>query len=134
MRQDEIERGAGITSYRLKAVGDLAGRYTWGAVRRAYSLLLESDLAVKRGIQNDEAALDRALGDLDRDLRLVLAVEVEIVETEPDLFRDVGDRPRLGFLGDLDVCRYAVDGACHGGFRMSSRGSLGDPRDLHFGD
>ncbi len=58
LRQDEIERGAGITSYRLKAVGDLAGRYSWGAVRRAYSLLLESDLAVKRGIQNDEAALD----------------------------------------------------------------------------
>jgi DNA polymerase-3 subunit delta len=64
MRQDEIERGAGITSYRLKAVGDLAGRYSWGALRRAYALLLESDLAVKRGIQNDEAALDLLVNQL----------------------------------------------------------------------
>src|SRR5207253_7223686 len=64
MRSDEVEKGAGITSYRLKAVGDLAGRYSWGALRRAYGLLLESDLAVKRGIQNDEAALDLLVNQL----------------------------------------------------------------------
>ena len=64
MRQDEIEKGVGITTYRLKAVGDLAGRYSWGALRRAYGLLLESDLSVKRGIQNDEAALDLLVNQL----------------------------------------------------------------------
>ncbi len=64
VRPDEVERVTGLRGYRLKAVMDLANRYGWGDIRRAYAILLESDLAVKRGLQSDEPSLDLLVQEL----------------------------------------------------------------------
>ena len=47
----------------------------------------------------------RPLRDLERDLRLVLPVEIQIVALEPELGGDVHDGTHLGALRDLDVRR-----------------------------
>ena len=52
-----------------------------------------------------EAARARALRDLERDLRLVLAVQVEIVGAEAELGGDVDDGAQRRLLRDLDVGR-----------------------------
>ena len=46
-----------------------------------------------------------ALRDLERDLRLVLPVQVEVVGAEAELGGDVDDWPQLRVLRDLDVGR-----------------------------
>ena len=64
--------------------------------------------AGRRGIRrrdDDEAAADRTLRDLERDLRLVLAVEIELVALEPELGGDVLDRTHFDFLRDFDIRR-----------------------------
>ena len=53
-----------------------------------------------------EAAARRALRDIESDLGLVLAVEIEVVAVEAELRGDVADGAELGGLGDLDVGGY----------------------------
>jgi len=57
VRQDEIGRAAGLPGFRVNTVAGLASRYSWSALRDAYALLLDADLSVKRGLRDDEAAL-----------------------------------------------------------------------------
>jgi len=64
VRNDEITRTTGMKGYRLDTVGKLATRYTWPQLREAYALLLESDLSVKRGLQDDESALQLVVHEL----------------------------------------------------------------------
>jgi DNA polymerase-3 subunit delta len=64
MRQDEIARAAGLPPFRLSAVGAIASRYGWPALRAAYARMLEADLAVKRGEQDDESSLQLLVHDL----------------------------------------------------------------------
>src|SRR5437773_10157642 len=49
----------------------------------------------------------------DRDLRLVLAVELDLVVRQSELRRDVANRPQLCGLGDSDVRRNAWRGGGH---------------------
>ncbi|MDE3096971.1 MAG: DNA polymerase III subunit delta [Chloroflexota bacterium] len=63
-RQDEIARAAGIPGFRINAVSALASRYTWPLLREAYGALLDSDLAVKRGLRDDEASLQLLVHEL----------------------------------------------------------------------
>ena len=55
--QGEMERAVGGSSYRLNALTSIASRYSWGQLRSAYAVLLDADLSVKRGLQDDESAL-----------------------------------------------------------------------------
>lgn len=41
-----------------------AGRFSWQAIERAYALLLDADLNVKRGLQDDESALQLLVHEL----------------------------------------------------------------------
>jgi DNA polymerase III delta subunit len=45
-------------------VGALAGRYTWPRLHEAYRLILDADLSVKRGLQDDESALQLLVHEL----------------------------------------------------------------------
>ena len=65
-RPDEIQRATGILPFRMGAVGALASRYGWEDLRAAYATLLDADLAVKRGLRDDEAALQLAVHELCR--------------------------------------------------------------------
>ncbi len=53
----EVARSAGIPEWKVDAVSSVATRYEWPALRRAYELLVDADLSVKRGLQDDESAL-----------------------------------------------------------------------------
>ena len=53
----EIARSAGVPEWKVDSVSSVASRYEWPALRRAYQLLVEADLSVKRGLQDDESAL-----------------------------------------------------------------------------
>jgi DNA polymerase-3 subunit delta len=63
-RSDEVARAAGVPGFKLNAISGLAARYTWDQLRDAYRLLLESDLSVKRGVQDDESALQLLVHEL----------------------------------------------------------------------
>ena len=63
-RSEEIARAAGVPGFKLNAISGLAARYTWDQLREAYRLLLESDLSVKRGVQDDESALQLLVHEL----------------------------------------------------------------------
>lgn len=52
------------SSGRLRALTSLAGRYSWPSLRAAYRRILEADLAVKRGEQDDETALELLVAEL----------------------------------------------------------------------
>ena len=41
-----------------------AGRFSWDAIERAYALLLDADLSVKRGLQDDESSLQLLVHEL----------------------------------------------------------------------
>ena len=56
---------------------------------------------------------DGRCGDLERDLRLVLAVQIELVRREPELARHVHDRTHLRAVGDFDI---GWDARRHGRF------------------
>lgn len=60
-RNDEMQRASGVPAFRLSAVGALASRFSWTVLREAYAVLVESDLAVKRGLQDDQTALQLAV-------------------------------------------------------------------------
>jgi hypothetical protein len=51
----------------------------------------------------DETSLHGTPRDLEWDLRLVLAVQVEVIDAKPDLSGDVGDVTELRGLRDLDI-------------------------------
>jgi DNA polymerase-3 subunit delta len=57
VRQDEIARTAGLPGGRVNAVSNLSSRYSWDQLHAAYAALLDADLAVKRGLRDDEASL-----------------------------------------------------------------------------
>ncbi|MEX2247477.1 MAG: DNA polymerase III subunit delta [Dehalococcoidia bacterium] len=64
VRQDEVARVAGVPAFKLNTVTALANRYSWAQLAEAYGLLLEADLSVKRGLQDDESALQLVLHQL----------------------------------------------------------------------
>jgi DNA polymerase-3 subunit delta len=63
-RQDDVARMAGVPGFRMGAVTALANRYPWPTLREAYARLLEADLSVKRGLQDDESSLQLLVHEL----------------------------------------------------------------------
>lgn len=62
--REEMLRLSGVPSFRLSDVHALAGKYSWPVLLQAYRALLDSDLSVKRGLQDDESALQLAIHEL----------------------------------------------------------------------
>ncbi len=62
--REEMQRVAGVPPWKLNDISSLAGRYSWPALRRAYQGLLEADLNVKRGLQDDESSLQLVVHEL----------------------------------------------------------------------
>ncbi len=63
----EIGHQIGISSdFVLRRVIDQAERYNLSRLKKAYRRLLEADVAVKRGLQNEDLALELLLHDLAR--------------------------------------------------------------------
>lgn len=60
----DLSRLAGVPPFRLDAVSAIATRYSWAQLRAAYARLLEADLNVKRGLQDDESSLQLLVHDL----------------------------------------------------------------------
>ncbi len=63
-RNDEIERVTGMKSFRIDKLTRLASRYGWERIREVYARLLEADLSVKRGLQDDESSLQLLVHEL----------------------------------------------------------------------
>ena len=66
VRPDEVARTSGVPPFRLSALGAVASRMSWESVREAYRLILEADLSVKRGLSDDDAALQLLVHELCR--------------------------------------------------------------------
>jgi DNA polymerase-3 subunit delta len=64
LRRDEIARAAGLPGFRMDPMTTLAQRYSWDALRRAYTIMLDADLSVKRGLSEDGPALQVAIHEL----------------------------------------------------------------------
>jgi DNA polymerase-3 subunit delta len=64
MRPDEVARVSGVPNFRMGAVGAIASRFSWPALREAYGRILEADLSVKRGLTDDESSLQLLVHDL----------------------------------------------------------------------
>ena len=62
--ESEIARAAGVPPFKVGEVSALASRYSWPMVRAAYERLLSADLSVKRGLQDDESALQLLVHEL----------------------------------------------------------------------
>lgn len=62
--RDETARASGVPGFKVDAVSAMAQRYSWPRLREAYAKLLESDLSVKRGLQDDESALQLLIHEL----------------------------------------------------------------------
>lgn len=62
--REETLRASGVPPFKLNEVSALAGRYPWPALRAAHRKLLEADLSVKRGLQDDESALQLLVHEL----------------------------------------------------------------------
>ncbi len=62
--QDEMARASGVPAFKVAEVSALASRYSWAQVRAAYARLLAADLSVKRGLQDDESALQLLVHEL----------------------------------------------------------------------
>jgi DNA polymerase-3 subunit delta len=62
--RDETARASGVPGFKLDAVSATAQRYSWPRLREAYGKLIESDLSVKRGLQDDESALQLLIHEL----------------------------------------------------------------------
>jgi DNA polymerase-3 subunit delta len=60
----EISRAAGIPGWKVKQVATTASKYAWADLRRAYALLVDADLSVKRGLQDDDSALQLLVHEL----------------------------------------------------------------------
>ena len=57
LSREEAQRVSGVQPFKLNEMGSLADRYTWPRLRQAYRRVLEADLSVKRGLQDDESSL-----------------------------------------------------------------------------
>lgn len=64
VRRDEAAKAAGVPSFRMGVVSGLASRFSWEQIRAAYARLLDADLNVKRGLQDDESSLQLLVHDL----------------------------------------------------------------------
>jgi DNA polymerase-3 subunit delta len=64
MSKDEIARAASVPAFKVDQMGALASRYSWADLRFAYGRLLDADLSVKRGLQDDESALQLLVHEL----------------------------------------------------------------------
>jgi DNA polymerase-3 subunit delta len=62
--RDETARAAGVPPWKVDDIGALASRYSWPRMREAYGKLLDADLSVKRGLQDDESALQLLVHEL----------------------------------------------------------------------
>lgn len=62
--KDDIARASGVPGFKVDATAALAARYSWDDLRRAYRLLLDADLSVKRGLQGDEPSLQLLVHEL----------------------------------------------------------------------
>ena len=62
--REETQRVSGVPGFKLNEIGSLAGRYSWPELRRAYRKLLDADLNVKRGLQDDESSLQLLVHEL----------------------------------------------------------------------
>lgn len=60
----ESVRISGVPEWKLDGVAALAGRYSGPRLRDAYALLLDADLSIKRGLQDDESALQLLIHEL----------------------------------------------------------------------
>lgn len=63
-RADDVARAAGVPAFRLGAVGAIASRYSWPTLRAAYARIIDADLAVKRGLRDDETSLQLLVHEL----------------------------------------------------------------------
>ena len=63
-RPDEVARTSGVPSFRLSAVGAIASRFAWPALRDAYACILDADLNVKRGLTDDASGLQLLVHEL----------------------------------------------------------------------
>jgi DNA polymerase-3 subunit delta len=63
-RADDVARVAGVPPFRLSAVGAVASRMSWADIGAAYARILEADLSVKRGLADDESALQLLIHEL----------------------------------------------------------------------
>jgi DNA polymerase-3 subunit delta len=61
---NDVMRAAGIPRFRVDRLGAVASRWPWAKVRGAYRRILEADLNVKRGLQDDETSLQLLIHDL----------------------------------------------------------------------
>ncbi len=74
VNSQEMGRRLGTTSdFLLQKVMEQSSRYTQSQLREAYKRLLEADLAIKRGRQEEELALELLIADLIRQRRRELA-------------------------------------------------------------
>ncbi len=64
LAREEAQRVSGVLPWKLNEMGALADRYTWPGLRRAYRRVLEADLSVKRGLQDDESSLQLLVHEL----------------------------------------------------------------------
>jgi DNA polymerase-3 subunit delta len=62
--ESEISHAAGVPPWKVRQVSSLASSYSWDDIRRAYRLLVDADLSVKRGLQDDESALQLLVHEL----------------------------------------------------------------------
>ena len=62
--REEMARVSGVPSFKLGEVSARAGHYSWPLLGEAYNRLLSSDLSVKRGLQDDESALQLLIHEL----------------------------------------------------------------------
>jgi DNA polymerase III subunit delta len=62
--RDEMASASGVPAWKLDDVGRMAQRYSWPLLREAYAKLLDADLSIKRGLQDDESALQLLIHEL----------------------------------------------------------------------
>jgi DNA polymerase-3 subunit delta len=62
--RDETLRASGVPGFKLDDVSRTAQRYSWPLLREAYAKLLDADLSIKRGLQDDESALQLLIHEL----------------------------------------------------------------------
>lgn len=62
--REETLRVSGVPPFKLNEVAALAGRYSWPGLRAAHRKILDADLSVKRGLQDDESALQLLVHEL----------------------------------------------------------------------
>jgi DNA polymerase-3 subunit delta len=60
----EVERLLGNQAFKADTLSRLASRYSWEQIRAAFRLIVDADLSVKRGLQDDESALQLLVHEL----------------------------------------------------------------------